>query len=133
MIFVGSFAKTSREMRYLDADNPAGEFQVMLPRQAGHEYEVDHYDGVFYIRTNKAAKNFRVVTAPIDDPSESRWTSFIDHNPAVKIDGMSFFAGHVVVSEREGGLSFLRVIDMKTRGVAPDHDERVGLRALASP
>jgi oligopeptidase B len=87
----------------------------VLPRRAGHEYEVDHYNGVFYILTNQAAKNFRVVTAPIADPSESRWKPFIDHNPAVKIDGLSFFAGHLVVSERERGLTFLRVIDMKTR------------------
>ena len=28
---------------------------------------------------------------------------------------MSFFARHGVVTEREGGLTFLRVIDMKTR------------------
>ena len=116
MLFVGSYAKTSREIRYLDAGNPAGTFKVVLPRTAGHEYEVDHYNGVFYILTNKAAKNFRVVTAPVADPSEGGWKPFIDHNPAVKIDGLSFFAGHLVVSEREGGLTFLRVIDMTTRG-----------------
>ena len=42
----------------------------------------------FYITTNKGAKNFRVVTAPIADPSEKNWKPFIDHNPAVKIDGL---------------------------------------------
>jgi len=115
MIFVGSYAKTSREFRYLDAGNPTGTFTIVLPRQAGHEYDVDHYNGEFYITTNKGAKNFRVVTAPIADPSEAGWKPFIDHNPAVKIEGLSFFAGHIVVSEREGGLTFLRVIDMKTR------------------
>ncbi len=116
MIFVGSYAKTSREIRYLDAGNPTGTFKVVLPRQAGHEYDVDHYNGVFYITTNKAAKNFRVVTAPIADPSEGRWKPFIDHNPAVKIDGLSFFAGHSWSRNGKAGLTFLRVIDMKTRG-----------------
>lgn len=115
MIFVGSYAKTSREFRYLDAGNPTGTFKVVLPRQDGHEYDVDHYNGLFYITTNKAAKNFRVVTAPISDPSESHWKPFIDHKPGLKIDGLTFFAGHLVVSEREGGLTFLRVIDMKTQ------------------
>ena len=43
--------------------------KVVLPREADHEYDVDHYNGLFYIRTNKGAKNFRVVTAPMDDPS----------------------------------------------------------------
>ncbi|MFY9570592.1 MAG: oligopeptidase B, partial [Blastocatellia bacterium] len=49
IIFLGSYAKTSREIRYLPADNPTGEFKIVLPRQDGHEYDVDHYNGLFYI------------------------------------------------------------------------------------
>jgi oligopeptidase B len=97
------------------ADNPTGEFKVILPRQDGHEYRVDHYNDQFYITTNKDAKNFRVVSAPIDDPSEKNWKTFIPYNAQVKIDGLTFFANHLVVSEREGGLTNLRVIDMKTK------------------
>jgi len=115
MIFLVSFAKTSREFRYLPADRPTGEFKVILPRQDGHEYGVDHYHGRFYIRTNKGAKNFRIVTAPINDPSEKNWQPFIAHNPKVKIDGLTTFANHLVVSEKEGGLNYLRVIDMHTQ------------------
>jgi oligopeptidase B len=115
MIFAGSYAKTSREIRYLDASTPAGEFKVVLPREEGHEYDVDHYGGEFYITTNKGAKNFRVVTAPIADPSEKNWKPFIDHTPGLKIDGLTFFVNHLVVTERQGGLVYLRVIDMKTR------------------
>jgi oligopeptidase B len=115
MIFLGSFAKTSREFRYLPADNPAGDFKVILARQDGHEYEVDHYNGLFYITTNKDAKNFRIVTAPINDPSEKNWKTFIAHNPKIKIDGLTPFANHLVISEKEGGLDYLHVIDMKTK------------------
>ena len=115
IIFLMSFAKTSREAHYLPADNPTAELKTVLPREAGHEYDVDHYNGLFYLTTNKNAKNFRVVTAPVADPSEKNWKPFIDHNPAIKIDGVSFFANHVVVSEREGGLDYLRVIDMNSR------------------
>ncbi len=115
MLFVMSYAKTSREARYLDAGNPTGTLKVVLPRQSGHEYDVDHYRGQFYITTNRGAKNFKVVTAPIADPSEKNWKPFIDYTPGLKIDGVSFFANHVVVSEREGGLDYLRVIDMKTQ------------------
>jgi oligopeptidase B len=99
----------------LPADTPMGEFKIVIPRQDGHEYEVDHYGGQFYITTNKDAKNFRVVTAPLSDPSEKNWKTFIPHSPAVKIDNLTFFANHLVVSEKEGGLNYLRVIDMKTK------------------
>ena len=88
---------------------------VILPREPNHEYDVDHYKELFYITTNKNAKNFRVVTAPMNDPSEKNWKPFIDHSPNIKINGLSFFANHLVVSERENGLSHLRVIDMTTK------------------
>ncbi len=110
-----SEAKTSHEYRYLPADNPNGQLKIVVPREDGHEYDVNYYEGQFYIVTNKNAKNFRVVTAPVSDPSEKNWKSFIDHDPKVKIDGLQTFAGHLVVSEREGGLDYLRVIDMKTK------------------
>jgi oligopeptidase B len=115
VIFLGSYAKTSTEFRYLPADAPAGALRVVLPREPDHEYDVDHYNGLFYITTNKDAKNFRVVTAPMSDPVQKNWTPFIDHNPAIKINGVSFFANHIVVSEREGGLTQLRVMDPRTR------------------
>jgi oligopeptidase B len=115
MIFLESEAKTSHEYRYLAAGNPTGQFKIVVPREDGHEYDVDYYQGEFYIVTNKNAKNFRVVTAPVSDPSEKNWKPFIDHNPKIKIDGLETFAGHLVVSEREGGLNYLRIIDMKTK------------------
>ena len=115
VVFLASVAKTSAEFRYLPATDPASPLKVIVQRQPDHEYDVDHYNGQFYITTNKGAKNFRVVTAPMSDPSERNWRPFIDHNPAVKINGLSFFANHLVVSEREDGLTHLRVIDMTTK------------------
>jgi oligopeptidase B len=115
VIFIGSFARTSSEQRFLAADNPTGAFTLIAPRSSGHEYDADHYGGRLYIRTNRGAKNFRIVTAPLEEPGEARWEPFIEHNPAVKIEGITFFARHAVVSEREGGLTFLRVLDMKSR------------------
>jgi oligopeptidase B len=115
MIFLNSGAKTSNEVRYLPAATPTAAPRVVAPRETGHEYDVDHYGGELYITTNRAAKNFRVVKAPLADPSEKNWTSFIDHKPTVRIGNLTFFANHLVVSEREGGLSYLRVIDMRTK------------------
>jgi oligopeptidase B len=115
IIFLGAYSKTSNEFRYLPADQPNGELRLILPREEDHEYSVEHYRNLFYIRTKKGAKNFRVVTAPIGNPQEKNWTTFIAHNPNVKIDGLSFFADHCVVSEKESGLNQLRVINMKTK------------------
>ena len=51
----------SHEYRYLDADDPLGEFKIFLPRARGHEYQIDHFADRFLIRTNDQAKNFRLM------------------------------------------------------------------------
>lgn len=115
MLFIGSFAKTMREFRYLPADNPTGQFKVLAPRREGHEYSADFFNGEFYITTNKDAENFKVVRAPLQNPNEENWKDFIPHNPAIKIEDISFFKDYAVVSELENGLEYLKVLDLKTR------------------
>ena len=114
IIFVHAFSKTSNEARYIRADDPNGTLKVILPRQPEHEYDVDYRDNLFYIRTNKGAKNFRIVTAPVNDPSEKNWKDFVAHRPEVKVDGITLFANHAVLSEWENGLEQLEVVDFKT-------------------
>jgi oligopeptidase B len=114
IVFLDSVSKTSTEVRYVRAAEPNAELTVILPREANHEYDVSHRNNLFYIRTNKGAKNFRVVTAPINDPSEKNWKEFVSHRPAVKIDAISLFADHAVLSEWENGLEQLEVINFKS-------------------
>jgi oligopeptidase B len=114
MIFLEAQSKTSTDVRYIPADNPTAELKVVLPRQPEHEYDVDHRNNLFYIRTNKGAKNFHIVTAPVNDPSEKNWKEFVEHRPAVKLDGIGLFVEHAVLTEWENGLQHLEIIDFKT-------------------
>ncbi len=115
MIFLEAASKTATEVRYIAADNPAGQLKVILPREADHEYHADYRDGMFYILTNQNAKNFRLVTAPLSDPSKRNWHELIAHNPAVRLDDVNLFANHMVVSEREGGLQKLLIMDLRNK------------------
>lgn len=115
MFFIGSGAKTSSEYHYLPASDPTGKFKMISPRREGHEYEADFDGGEFFFRTNKNAENFKVMRAPASDPSEANWKDYIPHNPAVKVENISFFKEHAIVSELENGLEYLRVMDKRTR------------------
>jgi len=113
VILLGAYSKTSTEFQYIPANDPNATWKVILPRQADHEYDVDHRGDLFYIRTNKGAKNFRVVTAPVSDPSEKNWKEFVAHRPAVKIDGIDLFADNAVLSEWENGLEQIEIVNFK--------------------
>jgi oligopeptidase B len=114
VVFLESAAKTSTEVRYLRADRPGDPLRLVQPREPLHEYDVDHRGDRFYIRTNKGATNFRVVTAPVDAPGERNWNELIAHRPGVKIAGIDLFAGHLVLSEWEDGLQQIEVVDLAT-------------------
>ena len=136
IIFLGAYAKTMQEFRYLPADQPTGEWKMIMPREKDHEFDVDYYNGEFYFTTNKNAENFRVVRAPVSDPSEKNWKEFIPHNPKIKIDGINFFNGYAVVSERENGLEYLKVLDLKTKRAAariPTAEEVYTMNLGANP
>jgi oligopeptidase B len=114
VILLGSESKTSTEWRYLPADAPTAELKIISPREADHEYNVDHRGDRFYIRTNKGAKNFRVVTAPVSNPSQANWKELIAHRPEVKIEDIDLFAKHLVLSEWEKGLEKIEILDFQT-------------------
>jgi oligopeptidase B len=115
IIVLQAAAKTSSEVRWLPANDPNAELKVVLSREPDHEYDLDHRADLFYIRTNKGAKNFRIVTAPVADPSEKNWKEFVAHRPAVKVEDVSLFADHAVLSEWENGLEQIEIIDFKTK------------------
>ena len=108
-----AFSTDTWETRLLDAARPDGAFKVVLPRQKGHKYEVEHRDGRLYIRTNKAAKDFRLVTAPLHQPS--RWTSMVAHRAGVLMQDIEVFQDHLVVSEKRAGLVRFRIHDFSQR------------------
>ena len=116
-IFLNSTAFNSTECRYIPAELPASEFRVITPRRPEHEYHVDHCGDYFYIRTNKDARTFRLVRAPVSDPGENKWEEVIPYRKNITLEGMDFFANHLVAHERENGLQKMRVMDLRTNAV----------------
>jgi oligopeptidase B len=92
----------------IPAATPATALRRVLPREKGHKYDVEHRDGVLFIRTNKDAKNFRLVTAPLSDPSPASWRPLLAHRPDVLLEEVELFRDFVVVQEKQAGLNRLR-------------------------
>src|SRR5262245_16899073 len=91
MLFLRIRSTDTWETRFLPSDQPGGDFQTVLPREKGHKYDVEHREGLFYLRTNKDARNFRLVTAPVSDPSAKNWKELVPHRVDVLLDGVEVF------------------------------------------
>ncbi|MDQ3997872.1 MAG: S9 family peptidase [Gemmatimonadota bacterium] len=105
---------TSSEMRILPADNPSGEWKLVSARVPEREYDIDHHGDKLYIRVNDKGRNFRLVTAPVSDPSEKNWTEVIPHRADVMLEGVELFANHLVTSERRNALDEIVITDLRT-------------------
>ncbi|HEY7334693.1 MAG TPA: S9 family peptidase [Bryobacteraceae bacterium] len=108
-ILIGATSSLTTEMRFLAADDPSGEFRVVLPRVHEIEYDLTHHGESFFIRTNDQAKTFRVVEAPVSDPSKPNWKEAVSARSSVTIEAVTAFEDYLVAEERELGLSKLRV------------------------
>ena len=108
-VLIGCFQTVTTEIRYLDAEDPEAPPVPFLARERGHEFEIDHYRGRFYIRSNAGARNFRLLEADEDRTVRAAWRELVPHRDDVLIEGFELFRGHLVVAERHEGLTRLRV------------------------
>lgn len=111
VIALSSF--TSTEQRYLDANHPASEWKVLLPRQKDRMYDLEHHGDSFYIRINDQGKNYRLVKAPVKDPSPANWKEVIPYRESVMLEDVNAFRDHLAIVERERGLRKLRIENLK--------------------
>jgi oligopeptidase B len=109
-LMIGCSQTLTTEYHALAADDPSGAFRVVLPRERGHEYSVDHFGEHFYLVTNDRAKNFRLVRTPIADTARSAWEEVVPHRDDALLESIEILARHLVVRERVEGLVRLRVV-----------------------
>ena len=99
------------EVQLLAADNPLGNFKPFLPREVGHEYDIDHADGRYFIRTNWQAENFRVMTVDLKNSADkSKWIEVIAHREDAMVRNLQAFDNWLVVGERKDGLRKVRLM-----------------------
>jgi oligopeptidase B len=109
-VYIHSESTVSSELRYADATDPKLEFRVLLPRERDHEYQADHFDGRWIIRSNWQAPNFRIMEAPVGASGDrSRWRELVPHRADGFVHGFSVFRGFLAIEERSGGLRKLRI------------------------
>lgn len=118
-LLIASESTTSSEWRYTRTDDATFDFQVVVPREEDHEYQLDHLDDRFVIRTNWQALNFRIVDVPVSQAAErSQWRDVVVHDPQVFIQDFEIFRTFLAVNERSRGLMNIRV---QRWGEAPFH------------
>ncbi len=110
---------TTSESWFLDASilpARAATFTRIAERIDEEEYDVDHRDGFFYIRTNLRAERFRLVRTPVANPSRESWEELLPEQPNAPLNDFDLFQNFLITNSRERGLPILRVYDLDAAG-----------------
>jgi oligopeptidase B len=109
-IFISSYSTLTSEYQFIKAEEPLANFQLIQKRTRGLEYSVSQFEDSFFILNNKdGAKNYKISKTPIASPSINYWEDLLDHREGVLLEDLAIFKTHWVVTERERGLTRLRV------------------------
>jgi oligopeptidase B len=118
-LFIHMEGTLSSEWRYADANDPSLTFKVFLARQDGHEYDVEHLNEEFIVRTNWQATNFRIMSVPLGrEASQSAWQDLIAHRDDTYIEDFDVFARYLAISVRSGGLRKIGIQPLSVDGRA---------------
>lgn len=124
-IVVAAGSKTTSEYRFLDADAPDLGFRVFAERREGVEYSLDHAviagTDRFLVLHNHTGADFELAVAPIAPTPAEDWAPLIAHDPAVRLEDVDAFAGHLVLHQRSDGLTQLRILELGADGVSDDY------------
>ncbi|MEY2444999.1 MAG: oligopeptidase [Ilumatobacteraceae bacterium] len=107
-ITIDTRCKTFAEVLLIPADDPARPPVAVRPRADDVEYSVGHWGDRFVILTNLDAEDFRVMTAPLDDPAT--WTELVSHQSGRRIVNVEPFDGHLLLHEWSDAQQRLRAL-----------------------
>jgi len=100
------------EVRFVASDQPAQPFAVFLARRRDHEYQIDHLDDRWLIRSNWQAPNFRILSAALSDHGRPQaWREVLAHSSERFIHGFRAHRDFLAISERFDGLRRIRLLD----------------------
>jgi oligopeptidase B len=115
-LVVASGSKTTSEYHVLDADAPELGLRVFAAREEGVEYSLEHavLGGAdrFLVIHNAAGADFEIAVTPPEPTPRSGWEPLVPHDPAVRLEDVDAFAGHLVVHQRSNGLTQLRILEL---------------------
>ena len=116
VIFITANDHTTSECRWISAHETENtSLHLIAPRQTGHEYDVVHHDGQFYILTNKDdAVDFQIMRVGMDSTSSEDWQPVVPHQPGTLILGHYALVNHLIWLDRKDGLPRITVRERST-------------------
>lgn len=138
LIEIVAYCRDTSEVWIVDAHQPQADPRCVEPRRHGIEYRVEHAStgaagGLLFIVTNDGAEEYRLVSAPVDDPGRHNWTEVVAEAAGERLYTATAFAAHLVTTLRRDCRLMARVYPLGpdgTLGAGVDIRSRIAQGSL---
>jgi oligopeptidase B len=111
-VIAGGDHETS-EQHLIDLADPDARPRLVAARELGVQYSLaDRGDELFVLTNADGAIDFKLVTAPLANPSRENWRDLIAHRAGIYIIDIELYAGHLVRLERANALPSIVIRDL---------------------
>ncbi|MEP6665986.1 MAG: prolyl oligopeptidase family serine peptidase [Nocardioidaceae bacterium] len=112
LVAIHAANRDTSEVWLVDAHRPDAPPRLVEPRRRRVEYACEHIrtpagDRLLVV-TNDDAPEFRLMSAPLDEPAREHWVEVLAEEPAERLYDVTAFAGHVVTTLRRDGVLMAR-------------------------
>ncbi len=124
-LVIATASKNTTESRYLDCADADADWVVFHPREEGLQYNLEHAviagEDRFLVLHDHAGADFEIGWSPIAPTPPSGWTPLVPYDERVRLEDVAAYAGHLVIHQRSGGLTQLRIVELDDEGIGDDY------------
>ena len=115
IVIAGSDHSDTAELRALDADRPDGAPQLLHERRPDLDVQLATWrDRAFLLTNADGARDYKIVSAPLADPTPGNWRELVPHRPGTLIKSFTVFARYLARLELEDAQPRVVVRDLET-------------------
>lgn len=111
-LILASRSANVSEYRVVPADQPNSPPRLIIDRKAGYEVEIDHANQRFYLRTDRQAPEYRLVSAPDDDLRPDAWDELVPTRAGSTLRGLTLFDHFAVLQWIDHGRPVFERLDL---------------------
>jgi oligopeptidase B len=113
-ILIHSGGQITSEVWFASANEQTPTFTCVQSRIEGHEYSIDAREGLFYIRSNDKALNFKLMVTPVSKPEMKNWIEFVAEDKDALLEGFLLYRNHLVLSRFRNALPEVLIYNFQT-------------------
>ncbi|MAQ70899.1 MAG: S9 family peptidase [Alphaproteobacteria bacterium] len=123
-ITITCYDSEMNEVRVFSSREDKPESVLIRAREDGVKYDIHHKGDHFFIRTNvDGATEFKLMTAPVENPAFENWEEFLAARKNVTIEDIVTYENFMVRMERENALPKIVISDYQGRDIPLKFDD----------